>query len=189
MDDALWALGRGTGIVGLLLFTLSVVLGIVVRGGRSVAGLPRFGVARVHRDVALLATAFIGIHLISLLFDSYAQLRLVDLVLPFLASYRPFWLGLGTLAIDLVIAVVVTALLRRRIGARAFRIVHWGTYVLWPIAVAHAIGSGTDAGRPWFLAIVGVCGAAVVGAIGWRLSARFRTPSLAMPAATGKALR
>jgi predicted ferric reductase len=189
MDEALWALGRGTGIVGLILFTVSVVLGITVRGGRPLAGLPRFGVARLHRDVALLATTFIGIHLVSLLFDSYAQLKLVDVVLPFLASYRPFWLGLGTLAIDLVVAVVATALLRRRIGVKAFRVVHWATYALWPIAVAHAVGSGTDAARPWFLAIIAVCSAMVLGALGWRLSARFRIPSLAVSSATREVLR
>lgn len=105
MDEALWALGRGTGVVGLALFSLALVLGITVRSGRSAAGLPKFGVARLHRDVALLATVFVGIHIVSLLFDSYAQLQLVDLVVPFLAAYQPFWLGLGTLAVDLTLAV------------------------------------------------------------------------------------
>lgn len=174
MDEALWALGRGTGVVGLVLFSLAVVLGITVRAGRGAAGLPRFGIARLHRDVALLATAFIGIHMVSLLFDSYAQLNVIDLVLPFLAEYRPFWLGLGTLAVDIVLAVVVTALLRHRIGARVFRTVHAGTYVLWPISVAHAVGAGTDAGEPWFLVVVVTCCAAVVAAVSWRVTGRFR---------------
>jgi len=176
MDEAFWALGRGTGVVGLALFSLAVVLGITVRSGRPAAGLPRFGLARLHRDVAVLATAFIGIHIVSLFFDSYAQLQLVDLVLPFLAAYQPFWLGLGTLAVDLTLAVVITALLRHRIGARAFRAVHWTTYLLWPLSVAHGIGAGTDAAQPWFLIVVGVCCAAVLGAAAWRLTTSFRSP-------------
>ncbi|GAA4775278.1 ferric reductase-like transmembrane domain-containing protein [Microbacterium gilvum] len=179
MDEAMWALGRGTGVVGLVLFTAAIVLGIVVRSGRPAAGLPRFGVARLHRDVALLATAFIGVHMVSLLFDSYAQLTVVDLVVPFLADYEPVWLGIGTLAVDIVIAVVATALLRHRVGVKAFRFVHWGTYLLWPFAVAHAIGAGSDAGEAWFLALVGVCVLAVAASVAWRLSRRFSRPSLA----------
>ncbi|ODT42532.1 MAG: iron reductase [Microbacterium sp. 71-36] len=174
MDEALWALGRGTGVVGLVLFSLAVVGGIVVRSGAPLPGLGRFGAARLHRDIALLATVFIGIHLVSLLFDSYAQLDIVDFFVPFLAAYRPVWLGLGTLAIDLVLAVVVTALLRRRIGARVFRFVHRGTYLLWPLALAHAIGAGTDAGEPWFLATAAACAVAVAAAVGWRLVLRSR---------------
>ncbi|MBN9211768.1 MAG: ferric reductase-like transmembrane domain-containing protein [Microbacterium sp.] len=170
----MWALGRGTGVVGLVLFSLAVVGGIVVRSGAPLPGLGRFGAARLHRDIALLATVFIGIHLVSLLFDSYAQLDIVDFFVPFLAAYRPVWLGLGTLAIDLVLAVVVTALLRRRIGARVFRFVHRGTYLLWPLALAHAIGAGTDAGEPWFLATAAACAVAVAAAVGWRLVLRSR---------------
>lgn len=174
MDEALWALGRGTGVVGLVLFSLALVLGVTVRAGAPVPGLGRFGAARLHRDVALLASAFIGIHLVSLLFDSYAQLDLVDLVFPFLASYRPVWLGLGTLAVDLTIAVVITALLRHRLGARVFRAVHVGTYLLWPLAFAHAIGAGSDSGEPWFLVVAGACAVAVAAAVARRLILRSR---------------
>ncbi|WP_255447609.1 ferric reductase-like transmembrane domain-containing protein [Schumannella sp. 10F1B-5-1] len=179
MDEALWALGRATGAIGLLLMTGSVVLGILTRSGRPAAGLPRFGVAVLHRNVGVLATVFIGIHVVSLLFDPYAQLDLLDLVVPFLADYRPFWLGLGTVALDLAIAVTVTALLRNRIGPRGFKAVHWSAYALWPIAVAHGIGSGTDALTPWMLALTGMCIAAVVTALTWRVSARFRRPGAA----------
>ena len=173
MDEALWALGRGTGVVGLVLMTLAVVLGIVNRSGRPAVGLPRFGVALLHRNAALLASVFIGIHVISLFFDSYAQLNVVDLIVPFLGEYRPLWLGLGTMAIDLLLAVVISALLRHRIGAKAFRAVHLSTYALWPIALAHGIGTGTDGTTVWFLGLAGVCTAAVVGAVAWRLSSRF----------------
>lgn len=166
--EALWALGRGAGTVTLVLMTVSVLLGILTRSGRPALGLPRFAVMRVHRDAGLLAAMMLAIHLGSLLLDPYAQLRLVNLVVPFLGSYRPFWQGLGTVALDLLVAVLVTSLLRRRIGLRVWRGVHWATYALWPVAVAHGLGNGTDAFTTWFLAVAGACVFAVAAALVWR---------------------
>lgn len=180
MDEALWALGRGTGIVGLALMTISVVLGILTRSGRPAFGMPRFAVTLVHRNASLLGTVFILIHIVSLLFDPYAQLDVVDFFVPFLGDYSVFWLGLGTVAFDLLLAIIITALLRNRIGPRLFKAVHWGTYAMWPIALAHSLGTGTDAFSTGFLVFAGLCTAAVAGALIWRLSARFtdaaRTP-------------
>jgi sulfoxide reductase heme-binding subunit YedZ len=173
MNEALWALGRGTGVVALVLLTVSVVLGVLTRSGRPAFGLPRFSVALVHRNTALLASSFVLVHVVSLFFDPYAQLKLVDAVVPFLGSYRPFWLGLGTLAIDLVVAILLTALLRRRIGRRVFRAVHWLVYALWPIALFHSLFTGTDATSPWFLVVAAVCTTGVLASVGWRLSRRF----------------
>ena len=173
MNEALWALGRGTGVVALGLFTVSVLLGILTRSGRQLLGLPRFSVTLVHRNVSILATAFIAIHLLSLLGDSYAQLRLVDFVLPFLGAYKTVWLGFGTVAVDLLIAVMATGLLRRYVGIRVFRAVHWLTYLMWPVALVHSIGNGTDAGKTWFIAFAVACSAAVALAVAWRLTAGF----------------
>lgn len=173
MNEALWALGRGTGVVALALFTVSVLLGVLTRSGRPLLGVPRFSVTLVHRNVSILATAFIAIHLLSLLGDSYAQLRIVDFVLPFLGSYKTVWLGFGTVAVDLLIAVMATGLLRRYVGLRVFRAVHWLTYLMWPVALVHSIGNGTDAGKPWFITFAVVCSAAVALAVGWRLTAGF----------------
>lgn len=173
MNEAFWALGRASGVVALALTTLALLLGIVNRSGRPLLTLPRFSVALVHRNVALLSAVFIGIHMLSLLADSYAQLTLVDFTVPFLGAADPVWLGLGTVSVDLLLAVVVTALLRTRIGFRAFRAVHWLAYVLWPFAFLHSVGMGSDAGAPWFLSVAVVCAAAVMGAVAWRLSANF----------------
>jgi methionine sulfoxide reductase heme-binding subunit len=174
MSEALWALGRGTGVVALVLMTITVVLGILTRSGRPAFGLPRFAVTLVHRNSALIGTIFIVIHVVSLLFDPYAQLNVLDFFVPFLGSYQPFWLGLGTVAMDLLIAIVVTSLLRRRIGQRAFRVVHWATYALWPIALFHSIGTGTDAGNVLFILLAIVCSAAVAGSVLWRLTTGFQ---------------
>jgi sulfoxide reductase heme-binding subunit YedZ len=173
MSEALWAFGRASGIVSLVLFTVTVLLGIVTRSGRRLPGMPRFSVTLLHRNVTLLALIFLVLHVGTLLFDSYAKLDLIDVVVPFLGSYKPFWQGLGTVAFDLVIAIVVTALLRRRIGVRVFRAVHWFAYAMWPIALLHAVGNGTNGTSGWFVALAVASGVAVVAAVVWRVSAGF----------------
>jgi sulfoxide reductase heme-binding subunit YedZ len=178
MTDALWYLGRGTGVVSLIMLSVTVALGVGSRAGRPAFGLPRFAVARVHRNAALLACVLLTVHIVSMLFDPYAQLTPLDVIVPFGAAYRPLWIGLGTLALDLVAAVVVTSLLRHRIGARTWRILHWLTYGLWPLAVLHGLFAGSDAGAPWFLAMAATCVGVVLAAAGWRL--RMARPQMSL---------
>jgi len=173
MTDALWYFARGAGVVTLVLLTIVVALGIGARSGRPAFGLPRFGVNMVHRNAALLAVVMVVGHVVSLLFDPYAQLRVFDLVLPFVGNYRPFWQGLGTLGFDLLVAIVVTSLLRQRIGVRGWRLVHWLAYLCWPIALLHGLGNGTDNGTWWLWTVSGICLATVLAAVGWRVSPSF----------------
>jgi sulfoxide reductase heme-binding subunit YedZ len=173
LDNALWALGRGSGVAALVAFTVSLVLGIVSRSGRELLGLGRFGTNEVHRTAALTGVGLVSVHLVSLLFDPYSQLRLVDLALPFLGNYRPLWLGLGTLAVDLLVVVTAVSLLRNKVGPRVFKAVHWATYALWPIALTHSFGTGTDAWSLWLDAIAVTCIAAVASAVTWRISPSF----------------
>lgn len=170
---ALWYLGRGTGVSALVLLTLSVCLGIVTRSGRRLPGLPRFALSDLHKTAALTATGLLAVHIGTLLFDPYAQLRLADVVLPFQGQYRPIYLGLGTLAIDLVALVVATSLLRHRIGPRAFKVVHWLTYLLWPLALLHGLGIGTDAPSTWFTALSATCVGLVAMIVAWRVTPAF----------------
>ncbi|MFF0488451.1 ferric reductase-like transmembrane domain-containing protein [Nocardia sp. NPDC004068] len=172
VEQALWAFGRGSGVVALIVLTVALTAGIAARSGRAVV-LPRAGLAEFHRGAALFATALIAVHVVSLLADPEAQLRLVDVVIPFTNAYRPLWVGLGTVAVDIAAAVVLSALLRNRLGPRAFRVVHWAAYPLWPIALAHALGSGTDATRVWMLAVAAACALTVAAAVAWRVATDF----------------
>lgn len=171
MDQAVWALARGSGIVALLFCTISVALGIVVRSGRPVGRLPRFGVVDVHRFASVYAVVLVAMHVALLLADPYAQLRVVDVVVPFMGNYQPFWQGLGTLAAELMVVLVVTSLLRHRLGLRTFRVVHWVAYLLWPVAFAHALGNGTDVAHGWFLSFAALCALIVTASLIWRLRA------------------
>lgn len=181
MNAALWYLGRGSGVVSLLLLTIVVALGIATRSGRPLPGLPRFAVAAVHRAASLTAVTFLAVHVGTLLADPLAGLRLVDVIVPFAGTYRPVWLGLGTVALDLIGALVVTSLLRQRIGARVWRLVHWAAYAAWPVALLHGLGTGTDAGTLWLQAITTGCVAVVLGSLAWRLSPRFAERPAARP--------
>jgi len=172
-DDAMWAFGRASGIIAMLLLTVSVLLGIVTRSGRPLPGLPRFSVSVVHRNVSLMSAVFLVLHISTLLLDSYAKLNLTDILVPFLGADKPLWLGLGTVAFDLFLAVAVTGLLHHRIGTRAFRAVHWLAYAMWPFALLHGVFDGTGGTSAWFLLGAGTALAAVIAAVIWRISAGF----------------
>lgn len=190
-EAALWYVGRGSGVVSLVLLTVVMVLGIGSRSGRPAFGLPRFAVVALHRSASLMAVAFLAIHVVTLLLDPQAALRLVDLVLPFDATFRPLWMGLGTLGLDVMAAVVVTSLLRQRIGVRAWRAVHWLAYVSWPVAILHTVGTGTDRSTWWLVTLTGLSIAAVGSALIWRLGEGFGRPRswLAAGSADGPAAR
>ncbi|HET8950751.1 MAG TPA: ferric reductase-like transmembrane domain-containing protein [Solirubrobacteraceae bacterium] len=168
--SALWYLTRGTGLVTLVLLTASVVLGIVQVQRWAPEGSPRFVVVSLHRAVSLLVVALLAVHVLTAVLDSFAPIRLVDVVLPFTGTYRPLWLGLGALAFDLILALTITSLLRRRLGLPAWRAVHWLAYACWPVALVHGWGTGSDARTTWMLALTLGCAAAVLGAVGWRIA-------------------
>lgn len=170
---ALWYVGRGTGVVTLVLFSLVVALGIATRSARPVLGLPRFVVTTVHRSSSLLAVVFLAIHVVTMLLDPVAPVRVVDAIVPFIGSYRPFWQGLGTVAAELLSALVVTSLLRHRIGLRGWRAVHWAAYLAWPVALAHGLGTGTDNREWWLWLVTGGCVVLVLACVAWRLSDSF----------------
>jgi sulfoxide reductase heme-binding subunit YedZ len=158
-------------MVSLVLLTASVGLGVseLVRFARP--NWPRFVVAALHRNVSLLATAFLAVHITTAVADSFASIRITDVLVPFIGVYRPFWLGLGTLAFDLILALVITSLLRERLGFRAWRAVHWAAYAAWPLALVHGLGTGSDTRVRWAAAINVLCLAVVLAAVltrvGW----------------------
>ena len=178
----LWYLSRGTGAVTLLLLTATVVLGIAgTLRWRPAAAVPRFLVDGLHRNLSLLVVVLLAAHVLTAVLDPFAHIRVLDAVVPLAASYRPLWLGLGALALDLLIALVVTSLVRARLGLRAWKAVHWVAYACWPVALLHGLGTGTDASAPWLQALSVLCVAAVAGAVATRL-VRSPGPSVALRA-------
>jgi methionine sulfoxide reductase heme-binding subunit len=168
--SAYWYLARGTGAVALVLLTVSVVLGVLGSLRFTAAPRwPRFTIDLLHRDVSLLVIAVLVVHIITSVLDSFAPIKLTDAIIPLASSYRPIWMGLGALAFDLLLALVITSLVRRRLGYRAWRAVHWLAYASWPVAVLHGLGTGSDTKSLWMLILTVVCVAAVLIAVGARL--------------------
>lgn len=166
----MWYLGRGSGIVAMVLLTAGVVLGIMTSVRWSSPRWQRFVVELLHRNVSLLTVVFLAIHIATVIVDGFAPIGWKDAVLPFVSAYRPLWLGLGAVAFDLILALVVTSLLRHRIGHRTWRVLHWFAYVCWPVAIVHGLGTGTDTKLGIVLAVNVACVVAVLAAVWWRLA-------------------
>ena len=167
---ALWYASRATGVVTLLLLTAVLLLGVLVNRQGRLPGLPSFAVTGLHRNVSLLAVAFLAIHVITAIVDPYVTIGLAAAVLPFVSAYKPFWLGLGAISLDLIAALILTSLARARISRRAWRGIHWVAYAAWPLAVVHSLGSSTDARSGPVLAVLAGCVLAIAVALSWRLS-------------------
>jgi sulfoxide reductase heme-binding subunit YedZ len=165
---ALWYLTRGSGAISLLLLTAIVVLGVANVVRWSPDRTPRFVVQRVHRDLSLLALVFIALHVSTVVIDGFAPIRWIDAVVPFGSVYRPIWLGFGALALDLLIAIAITSLVRARLGYGVWRAVHWTTYGAWVVAILHGAGVGSDTRQVWMMALVALSVGAVLAAVAWR---------------------
>ncbi len=185
--SAYWYLTRGTGAVALILLTLSVALGVANLRRVRTDHVPRFVLDAVHRNVSLLAMAFLLVHIVTSVLDTFAPISLVNAVIPFTGSYRPLWLGFGAVAFDLMIAITVTSLLRQAFGYRAWRITHWAAYASWPVALLHSVGTGSDTKAGWMLVIVGGCVIVTVVAIVGRATAGWPDHPLPRVGAVGAA--
>ena len=157
----LWYLTRGSGVVALVLLTAAVLLGIVSSVGLRTERWPRFAVGKAHRNLTLLAVVFVVLHVVTTVADGYAPIGLKDGLVPFASPYRPVWLGLGAVAFDLLLALVITSYLRHRIGFGVWKGIHWLAYVSWPVALVHSLGTGSDARTSW-LTVLGAASLIVV---------------------------
>jgi methionine sulfoxide reductase heme-binding subunit len=166
----LWYLTRATGLVALILLTATIELGIIGTARAASPRWPRLVTAGLHRNLALTATALVAVHVVTTITDPFVSISLVAAFVPFASSYRPIWLSLGALSFDLMLAVLITSLVRDRLSHRAWRAVHLLVYVCWPVALWHGLGTGTDTKLAWVLALNVSCVLAVIAAVWWRLS-------------------
>ncbi len=161
----LWYLNRATGTVLLVLFTLVIVLGVFSTYGKAGRGAPRFLTQAFHRNVSLLALVLLIGHITSAVVDTFVDIRWWQALVPWGATYKPLWLGLGTLAFDLILLVVLTSWSRTRLGHTAWRAIHLLGYAAWVLSVIHGLGIGTDAGAGWYQPLTIACVAAVAVAL------------------------
>jgi predicted ferric reductase len=178
---ALWYATRAAGIVTLLLLTGTTGLGILTGAQVSTRRWPRLLVGGLHRNLSLLALVFLGLHVASTVVDSYTSIGAQDAVVPFLSAYHRVWLGLGAIASDMIIALLLTSMVRRWIRYRIWRVVHWLGYACWPIALAHGLGIGTDRDQAWMFGLTLACIAVVVAALTVRIVMLVPRSAVAVP--------
>ena len=165
-STSLWYATRATGIVSLVLFTLTMVLGITTTTRARARRWPGFAQQELHRRISMIAVVFLGIHIVTSVLDTYVNISWAAVVVPFTSSYGRFWVGVGAVALDLMLAVFVTSLLRARMRPGTWRAVHWIAYLSWPVALAHAFGMGTDAREGWVIVLGVACVASVARRVG-----------------------
>jgi sulfoxide reductase heme-binding subunit YedZ len=169
-SPGLWFASRASGLALLAAFSAVMVLGVAARLGSAPKRWPRFVAAELHRTLALFAVAFLVLHVLTAILDPFVTIGWAATVLPFTSGYRTLATGLGTLAVDLGGAVLLTSLARRRLGYRAWRAVHWLAYLAWPVAFLHSLTAGSSDLRIWWVALTEWgCAAAVATAVVARL--------------------
>ena len=179
----LWYATRASGLVALVLLTLTMVLGLTTTTRARARNWPGFAHQELHRRVSMLAVVFLGIHVLTSVLDTFVNISWAAIVVPFTSSYGRFWVGVGAVSLDLMVAVFVSSLLRARMRPATWRAIHWLAYLCWPIALAHTFGMGTDAGEGSVMVLGALCVAAVAAALVWR----FRTTARQSTARSARA--
>ena len=169
LTTSIWYTIRATGVVALVLLTVTTVLGLLSAARVRTRRWPAFAQVDLHKRATLFALVFLGLHVLTAVVDSYVHVGLLAVLVPFVSPYQTFWTGLGTIAVDLLVAVAVSSALRQRIAPRTWRGLHWLAYGCWPFAMAHALGTGTDAAQLWMDAVAAACTIAVLCALVWRI--------------------
>jgi sulfoxide reductase heme-binding subunit YedZ len=165
-----WYTARAAGVLAYALLSGGVLLGVLLAGRARLPRWPAFAVNDVHRFVALVTGVFVALHVWALLLDKYVRTSIVAVLVPGASSYRPFWVALGTVALELLAAVGISNLLRKRLGHARWRRIHYLTFAVWAAATAHGIGAGTDASAGWLRFLYVIAIGSVAAACAWRLS-------------------
>jgi len=165
-----WYAARAAGVVAYILLSTVVVLGVTMAGKKKLHRWPRFAVEDVHRFGGILVGMFVAVHVVTIAIDSWLPFSLASIVIPFTSKYKPLWVGLGIVAAELLVALAITNRLRNRsLPYRFWRRAHYLNFAVWGAATLHNLGSGTDRGTPWLLAIMAAATSLVAAAILWRV--------------------
>jgi sulfoxide reductase heme-binding subunit YedZ len=179
-SPALWYAARASGVAAYLVLSIVVSLGLSMGGKAQSRRWPRFSVEDIHRFGGHLVGSLITIHVATIAVDSFLPFSIVNLVVPFTASYRPLWTGLGIAAAEILLALAITNHYRRRLPYRFWRTAHYLNFAVWTLASVHGLMSGTDRGVWWLAILYGVCVSTVVMLLLWRFGgAALRSPRVA----------
>jgi sulfoxide reductase heme-binding subunit YedZ len=171
-DPTFWILARASGLTAYVLLTLSVLAGLTVKSRPFGRALKAASATDTHKFLSWLALGAVAIHALTLVLDKTVHIGLGALLLPGLSSYRPVATGFGVVAAELAALVVVSFPLRRRIGVRVWRRLHFATFAIFGLATAHGLAAGTDSSQRWVFGIYLGSVFAVAAATAWRVLTR-----------------
>jgi sulfoxide reductase heme-binding subunit YedZ len=180
MNDPLthvwWIASRASGIVALLLVTISVGIGLTM----SAKLLRKRGLGpkltAIHEQTALAGLIAIGVHAVTLLGDPWLHPSLAGISVPFVMGYRTFFTGLGIIGAWLAALLGLSFYFRRSIGAALWRKAHRATVVVYVLGLVHAIGAGTDASTAWLRWFMALTAIPIAGLFLRRVLGRKPTP-------------
>lgn len=180
-----WYLSRASAFAAYLLLWWSMALGLTItnRLARAWPGGPTAG--DLHEHASLMGLGFAALHALVLLRDQYIGYTLGQVAIPFAStSYQPFWVGIGQIGFYLMALVALTSYARRRIGARAWRLVHYLSFVVFAMALAHGFFSGSDTATGWAGAIYSASGLSLAGLTIYRIARGSRRAASTAPQRT-----
>jgi predicted ferric reductase len=168
-SSTLWYMIRSTGTVLVILFTVSIVLGVLATVRLRTVRWPRFATQSLHRNVTLLAMTLLVVHIVGAIMDKFVDIRWYEAFIPRPGAWKttafgfesPLWLWFGILANDLIVAVIFTSLIRQNFSHRFWRWLHLSSYVAWAFAILHGLGVGSDKDEWWFKMVIVICIGAV----------------------------
>jgi DMSO/TMAO reductase YedYZ heme-binding membrane subunit len=186
-----WYTARAGGIVAWALLATSVVWGLLLSTRLRPGGVRPAWTLDLHRFLGGLAVIFVGVHVAGIIADSYVHFGLVDVLVPFAASWHPLWVAWGIVSVYLMLAVELTSLTRRWLPPALWRRIHILSLPLFVFATMHFVLAGTDAGNPFAILGIAIASLAVAGLVFRRIvrtrSAPPRLPEAVWPAAPAPA--
>lgn len=164
-----WYATRITALLAYLALTGSTIYGLLLSTKIIDPVSHRAISVTLHQDLAGIGISLALVHAAVLMIDRSVPYSPLELVIPFAGPYRPLWVGVGQLALVLGLAVLLSFYARKQLGARAWRRIHYLSFVAFVGATAHGIMAGSDSGAPWVGAGYVVMVAIVVFLIVYRL--------------------
>ena len=173
LSPATWYLVRSSGIAMYLLLWVSFVLGLGLATGTP-RGEKRLTTTMVHGFAMSLAFGFLVLHILSLLVDPFVSFGLTQVAVPFTAASAEPWTGFGVIADWLMVLIAASVGAKKRIGHRAWKVLHWLTYPLFVLVLLHGLFAGSDSGTWWGRGMYVVTGAIAAGCLVYRMAAGSR---------------
>jgi methionine sulfoxide reductase heme-binding subunit len=167
-DPTFWILTRASGFTAYALLTASVLAGLLLKARPFGARVKPATALDLHRFLTLLGFGFISLHGLGLVLDRSVDTPVLALLVPGIGEYRPLWTGLGVVTAELMVLLTVSFPLRRFIGTKSWRRLHWAAYLTFGLATVHGIAAGSDSPRSWALGAYLAAVGAVAAATAWR---------------------